>query len=139
MNTSVFSKLRQPLDSRAAMQAFACELRVELGEAPDAGIAVLINDVMPVTIAPGRHDRIAVFFQIALAESVPQKVFISALSEAVGWGLDGETRRFVVLNRYFTLLWTPKPESENDLVEKLQENIATALAIAELAKKHSVQ
>jgi hypothetical protein len=136
MNTSVYSKLKQPVDIRGAMQAMARELQVELGDAPDAGIAVLINKVMPVTIAPAHHGRIAAFFQIAHAEKVPQKVLISALSEAVRWGLEGETLRFVVLNRYFTLLWTPVPESKDELIERLQENIVTALAIADLAQKH---
>lgn len=137
MNTSAYSNVKQPMDMRAAMQAVARELKVDLGAAPDAGIAVLINQFMPVTIAPGHHGRIAAFFQIALADEVPQKVLLSALSEAVRWGLEGETLRFVVLDRYFTLLWTPVPEPEDDLIERLQENIVTALAIADLAKKHS--
>ncbi len=120
---------------RESMEAIARALGVELGKAPDAGLALTFND-MPVTIAPGRNKRIAVCFQIAEAKKMSQSVWISALSEAASWGLEGETLRFVIVDRYFALLWTPAPTAEAALLAQLYETVATALAVTKLASDY---
>ena len=130
------SKTDVALSPRESMTVIAEALGVELGAAPEAGLALLLNDVLPVTIAPSRHGRIAVCFQISEAKKTSQDVWISALSEAAGWGLDGETQRFVVVDRYLALLWTPQPLAKDVLLTRLYEVIAIAYAVAQLAAKH---
>jgi hypothetical protein len=119
---------------RSNLQAIADVLGVELGDAADAGLALTFNQLMPVTISPGRNDRLAVCFQIAEVSNTSHRVWVSALSEAASWGLDGETLRFAVVNRYFVLLWTPAPMPPPTLVGLLYERIATAIALAQLAR-----
>jgi hypothetical protein len=121
---------------RSGMESIARALKVELGRAPDAGIAVVINDRMTINIAPGPNQQIAAFFQIAEASQVSSKVWVSALTEAANWGLDIDAPRFVVLNRYLTLLWTTPARTEEDLLARLHEKMATALALSNLVADH---
>jgi hypothetical protein len=136
MNTSTLIRPKQKPSVRDGMEAIARALKVELGRAPDAGIAVVINERMGVNIAPGLDQQITAFFQIAEANQVSSKVWISALSEAASWGLDGDAPRFVVLNRHLTLLWTTPARTEEDLLARLHEKIAVALALSDLVKNH---
>ncbi len=117
---------------RTNMQAIARALHVELGNEADATLSLVIDNV-PVTISPTRNGRIAAFFQLADVDRVSHKVMVNALSEAAAWGVDGETQRFVVIDRYFALLWSPGPLPEKTLLAQLEEVIATALAVAQLA------
>lgn len=127
--------LAKTLTVRSSMETIAKALGHPLGKAPDAGLALTVND-LPVTIAPGRNNRIAVCCQIAEARKVSPDVWISALSEAASWGLDGETMRFAVVDRYAVLLWTPAPQPGSELLPRLYETFATALAVADLARRH---
>ncbi len=136
MNTSTLIRPKQKPSVRDGMESIARALKVELGQAPDAGIAVVINDRMGVNIAPGPDQQITAFFQIAEASRVSSKVWIRALSEAASWGLDDDAPRFVVLNRYLTLLWTTPARTEGDLLARLHEKIAVALALSDLVKNH---
>jgi len=136
MNTSTLIRPKQKPSIRDGMESIARALKVELGQAPDAGIAILINDRMAVNIAPGPDQQITAFFQIAEANQVSGKVWISALSEAASWGMDGDAPRFVVLNRYLTLLWTTPARAPEDLLARLHEKIAVALALSDLVKNH---
>lgn len=119
---------------RQCMETIATALGQPLSDAPDAGLALTVNG-MPVTIAPGRNDRIAVCCQIAEARELSPNVWISALSEAASWGLEGETQRFAVVDRYAVLLWTPAPQPASELLPRLHEVFATALAVADLARR----
>lgn len=136
MNTSTLIRPKQKPSIRSGMESIARALKVELGRAPDAGLAVVINDRMAVNIAPGPDQQIAAFFQIAEVDRVSSKVWISALSEAASWGLDADAPRFVVLNRYLTLLWTTPARTEEDLLGRLHEKIAIAMALNDLVKDH---
>lgn len=136
MNTSTLIRPQQKPWVRDGMESIARALKAELGHAPDAGIAVVINDRMGVNIAPGPDQQITAFFQIAEANQVSSKVWISALSEAASWGLDGDAPRFVMLNRHLTLLWTTPARATEDLLARLYEKIATALALNDLVKSH---
>jgi len=116
---------------RANMESIARALRVELAPQADAALSLVIDNV-PATIAPTRHGRIAAFFKLADADQVSRKVMVSALSEAAAWGVRGSTLRFVVLDGDFALLWSPAPMAQAELLEQLDEAIATGLAVAEL-------
>ena len=116
---------------RASMESIARALRVELAPHAEAALSLVIDNV-PATIAPTRQGRIAAFFKLAEADRVSRKVMVGALSEAAAWGVRGATLRFVVLDGDFALLWSPEPMTESDLLEQLDEAIATALAVAEL-------
>ena len=118
---------------RQNMQWLARALEQPLGEAPNAGLALRIGRCVTATIAPGRQDCLVALFCIGPAEQMPTTVWISALSEAAGWGLAGERQRFVVVDGHFTLLWTTPPLPEPELLECAHELIATAVALAEMA------
>jgi hypothetical protein len=105
-----------------------------LGEADDAGLALRIGRCLTATIAPGRQGRLVALFDIGLAERIPPVVWISALSEAAGWGLAGERQRFAVVDGHFTLLWTTPPLPRSALEDQLWALMATAMALAEAAQ-----
>ena len=118
---------------RRNMEAIADKLGRTLGEHEDAGLAIRISGRVPATIAPGRNNRLVAMFMIAKAEQVPSTLWISALSEAAGWGIGGEHQRFVVVDGYFTLLWTTPALPERELLDQLYELFATAVALAAMA------
>jgi hypothetical protein len=121
---------------RGCLEAFARALKTDLGSAPDAGLAITINDVLTVAIAPGRNGRLAAFFRIAEASALNNELWISTLSEAATWGVDGENQRFVVVEGHLAILWTPLPQPAQVLLPQLNEIIATALAVTELVARH---
>lgn len=43
--------------------------------------------------------------------------------------------RFAVVDRYAVLLWTPEPQPASQLLPRLYETFATALAVADLARR----
>ncbi len=118
---------------RGNMEWLAQRFAQPLGEADDAGLALRIGRCVTATIAPGRHGRLVALLDIGLAERIPPVVWISALSEAAGWGLAGERQRFVVVAGHFSLLWTSPPLARGELEEQLTELMATATALAESA------
>ena len=117
---------------RQNMHWLASALLQPLGEAADAGLALRFGRNVTATIAPGRHGRLVAMFSIGAAEQMPATVWISALSEAAGWGLAGENQRFVVVDGQFVLLWTTPALPEQELVGQLHELVATAVALAEM-------
>jgi hypothetical protein len=120
---------------RDNMETIARVLQLPLGAAGDAGLAFRIDDCVPATIVPGGHDRLVAMFWIAEAEQASPTLWISALSEAAGWGLDGERQRFVVVDGQFTLLWTTPPLAEPALLEQLYELFATAVALVDIGQR----
>jgi hypothetical protein len=125
------------LTVRRNMESIADALGLELGVADDAGLAIRIDDRLSATITPGRNERLVAMFRIGRAETLPIALWISALSEAAGWGLNGERQRFVVLDGDFTLLWTTPPQDPDTLLAELYELFATALAVANIAQRRS--
>ena len=125
------------LTVRRNMESIADALGLALGVADDAGLAIRIDDRLSATIAPGRNERLVAMFRIGRAETLPIALWISALSEAAGWGLNGERQRFVVLDGDFTLLWTTPPQDPDTLLADLYELFATALAVANIAQRRS--
>jgi len=118
---------------RRNMQTIARTLALTLGEADDAGLAFRIRDRVSVTVAPGQNDRLVAIFRIADVQQVPSTLWISALSEAAGWGLAGERQRFVVVDGHLALLWTTPALPDDDLLDQLYELFATAVALAAFA------
>jgi hypothetical protein len=121
------------------LRSIAQALGLTLGDAPEAALAFSVQGrveaaIAPVpVVAPGQGQRLAVILRIAEAGQVPPAVWIGALSEAAGWGLADEGRRFVVLDGHFALLWTTPPLAERELLERLDDLLSTALALAEMA------
>jgi hypothetical protein len=115
------------------MEVVAQVLKLELGAAQDAGLAFRVDNRVPATIAPGRNGRLVAVLRIANAEQVSSTLWISALSEAAGWGLNGERQRFVVVDGHFALLWTTPPLPAPELLDQLYELFATAVALAGFA------
>jgi hypothetical protein len=118
---------------RDNMVTIAQTLKLELGTAPDAGLAFRVSTCVPATVAPGRNGRLVAILRIANAEQVPSALWISALSEAAGWGLNGERQRFVVVDGHFALLWTTPPLPAPELLDQLYELFATAVALTGFA------
>ncbi|WP_425258757.1 hypothetical protein ACPOLB_24935 [Rubrivivax sp. RP6-9] len=120
---------------RHNMESVAEVLGLPLGPAADAGLAFRISDTVQATIAPGRNERLVALFRIAAADTVSPTLWISALSEAAGWGLLGERQRFVVVDGHFTLMWTTPALSEPELLNHLHDLFATAVALADVARR----
>lgn len=118
---------------RRNMQTIARTLGLPLGEAEDAGLAFRIRDRVSATVAPGRSDRLVAILRVAEVQQVPSTLWISALSEAAGWGLEGERQRFVVLDGHLALLWTTPELPDDELLDRLYGLFATAVALAEAA------
>lgn len=118
---------------RDNMRWLARALKQTLGDRPDSGLALRIRRCVTATITPGQNERIVALFRIGAVERMPAAVWIGALSEAAGWGLNGERQRFVVVDGHFTLLWTTPPLAERELLDTLFELMATAVALAEMA------
>lgn len=138
MNTTPDTLARMPIRStnltvRDNMETIAQALKLELGAAHDAGLAFRVSTRVPATVAPGRNGRLVALLQIASAEQVSSTLWISALSEAAGWGLNGERQRFVVVDGHFALLWTTPPLPAPELLDQLYELFATAVALADFA------
>jgi hypothetical protein len=120
---------------RLNMASIAEVLGLPLGPAADAGLAFRIGGTVQVTIAPGRNERLVALFRIAAADAVSPTLWISALSEAAGWGLVGERQRFVVVDGHFTLMWTTPALPETELLNELHDLFATAVALAAMAQR----
>jgi hypothetical protein len=138
MNTTPDTLVRTPIASAAPtmrddMQTIAQALKLELGAAHDAGLAFRVDNRVAATVAPGRNGRLVAILRIANAEQVSSTLWISALSEAAGWGLNGERQRFVVVDGHFALLWTTPPLPAPELLDQLYELFATAVALADFA------
>ena len=138
MNTISDILVRKPAQSatptvRDNMETIAQALKLELGAAHDAGLAFRVCTRVPATVAPGANGRLVALLRIASAEKVPSTLWISALSEAAGWGLNGERQRFVVVDGHFALLWTTPPLPAPELLDQLYELFATAVALADFA------
>jgi hypothetical protein len=129
METPPATQTPSPRDN---MERLARTLQLDLGPAADAGLAFRIGQRVPATVAPGRNGRLVALLRIAEAAQVPPTVWISALSEAAGWGLDGERQRFVVVDGQFALLWTTPPLPGDAWLEQLYELFATAVALADM-------
>jgi hypothetical protein len=138
MNTTPDTPVRMPIASSAPtvrdnMETIAQTLKLELGAAQDAGLGFRVSTRVPATVAPGRNGRLVAILRIANAEQVPSTLWISALSEAAGWGLNGERQRFVVVDGHFALLWTTPPLPAPELLDQLYELFATAVVLADFA------
>lgn len=138
MNTTPDSPVRMPITSapptvRDNIETIAQALKLELGSAHDAGLALRVNNRVSATVASGRNGQLVALFRIASVEQVSSTLWISALSEAAGWGLNGERQRFVVVDGHFALLWTTPPLPALELLDQLYELFATAVALADFA------
>jgi hypothetical protein len=119
---------------RNNMECIARTLGLTLGAAQDAGLAFRVGTCVPTTIAPSHNNRLVALLRIGTAARMPSRIWVSALSEAAGWGLAGERQRFVVVDGHFALLWTTPPLPESELMAVLFELFATAVALAEMAE-----
>ena len=115
------------VSARACLEDLARVLGVELDDAPDAVLSLVVDEVLPVTVAHGNHGRVALACNIAQVDELTHPAWVAALSTAAQWGLDGEALRFVVIDRYLMLLWTVLPGAcVRGLIEQAEGVIARA-------------
>jgi hypothetical protein len=121
------------VSARACLEDLARVLGVELDDAPDAVLSIVVDEVLPVTVAHGNHGRVALACNIAQVDGLTQPAWIAALSTAAQWGLDGEALRFVVIGRFLMLLWTVRPGATvRALTEQAEGVIARAREVQRL-------
>ncbi|WP_156883947.1 hypothetical protein [Paraburkholderia sp. SOS3] len=125
--------------SRHAMELIAREFNAVLGNSADAGLALVVDNLVALNIAPVGAQRIAAFCHVGDASRMTPDAWISMLSEAALWGIDGEAMRFGVLDDFVALMWSfPPTLPDAEIVGGLRLMLERAVAVARMVRKSAV-
>jgi hypothetical protein len=125
--------------SRHAMELIAREFNAVLGGGADAGLALVVDNLVALNIAPVGAERIATFCHVADASRMTPNAWIGMLSEAALWGIDGEAMRFGVLDDFVALMWSfPPTLPDAEIVRGLRLMLERAVAVARMVRKSAV-
>ncbi|HEY4350790.1 MAG TPA: hypothetical protein VGN31_06160 [Paraburkholderia sp.] len=125
--------------SRHAMELIAREFNAVLGSGTDAGLALVVDNLVALNIAPVGTERIAAFCHVADASRMTPDAWIGMLSEAALWGIDGEAMRFGVLDDFVALMWSfPPTLPDAATVGGLRLMLERAVAVARMVRKSAV-